>query len=72
MTLYEYMQRQKITQNEMADIVGVSQATISRWLASELYPDWLNLVKIHEATSGLVTANDFFDDFVESWESENE
>ena len=72
MTLYEFMKKQSITQHQMAEMVDVSQATISRWLSQDLYPDWYNLVKIHEATTGLVTADDFYEQFVESeWETGN-
>jgi len=65
MTLYEYMKKQRITQVEMAELCDVSQPTLSRWLNQETYPDWYNLVKINEATTGLVTANDFYEQFVE-------
>jgi transcriptional regulator with XRE-family HTH domain len=58
------MKKQRITQVEMAEMLDVSQATVSRWLSQEVYPDWYNLVKIHESTTGLVTADDFYEQFV--------
>lgn len=60
MKLETYITRKGLTQAEFAELADVSQPTISRLLNGVgPRPSWKTLAKIHEATNGAVSANDF-------------
>jgi len=61
MKLETWLARQGITQAELAKLSNVSQPTISRLLNGETpLPSWTTITRLHQATGGAVTANDFF------------
>ncbi len=59
MTLSEYLLRPGVTAAHLARQVGVSQSTIGRWADGSMDPSLGGLKRLHEATGGLVTPNDF-------------
>ena len=63
MKLKDWMARQGITQNQFAEISGISQSTISRLTAEPpaRNPSRKIVHAIAVATDGHVTANDLFD-----------
>lgn len=62
MKLNVYLQNNKLTQSEFAKIANIKQPMISRYLTGIETPNIVTLQKIHAATSGQVTAEDFFTD----------
>lgn len=46
------------TQQEFADLVGVTQATVCRWENGETLISPLNAIKIESATGGKITKSD--------------
>jgi len=59
MTLTEYMARLDLTQVEMARRLGVSLSGLGKWIRGERIPRPRSMVRIREATGGLVAPEDF-------------
>lgn len=68
MTLDEYLKTQdpKVSHADFAGRIGVTQATISRYVNGERFPSPEHIRKIQEATADRVTANDLLLGFEES------
>lgn len=60
MTLQEYLNKKKLTDAAFADLIGVSQPTVSRLRSKGQIPSREVMRSIFEKTGGAVTANDFF------------
>ncbi len=60
MRLSEYLHENGLTETGFAETLGVDQSTIHRLAKKEQIPGRELMVRIHEATKGQVTANDFF------------
>lgn len=60
MKLKDFLKEEKITQEQFAEVIGVSQATVSRWCEGLQIPTPKQMNKILLATKGKVTANDFY------------
>ena len=60
MKFSEYLQTKKITQEEVAKALGVSQATVSRWIQEDFIPSKEFMQKIIAYTNGEVQPNDFY------------
>lgn len=67
MTLREWMADQKLSQQKLAVMLGVTQPTIARWLNTVQAPDFCNIIKIRKLTGGVVTA----DSLVDQWEKDD-
>jgi len=65
MQLSTYIQKTNIRQAIIAEKVGVSPATVCRWLKLERFPNSYHMAKIAAVTGGKVTANDFMRQFDE-------
>lgn len=61
MQFSEYVNKQNITQEELADILDTTQASICRWLKGENIPRPEQMARITEWSGGEVTANDFYE-----------
>jgi transcriptional regulator with XRE-family HTH domain len=59
MKLADYIARKRMTQEAFADLVGVSQVSIARYIRGHRIPRPEVIQKIHRVTNGRVTANDF-------------
>jgi transcriptional regulator with XRE-family HTH domain len=59
MRLAEYLENSKISPAEFSRLIGVSQASVSRYAAGLRFPEPDILVRIKSATDGAVTADDF-------------
>lgn len=59
MRLKEYRQRAGLSQSELADMLGTTQATVQRWETSRHIPRQREMQRIAEKTAGAVTPNDF-------------
>lgn len=60
MKLATYMADNGITARQMADLIGrVSESGVRKWMYDERVPRPEILARIHAATGGAVTANDF-------------
>jgi transcriptional regulator with XRE-family HTH domain len=55
-TLSQYIAKSKVkrTQEEWADIFGISRSYLSEILSGAVTPGWKTIAKIHEATGGKV------------------
>lgn len=60
MQLNEWIEKEKKTQQEVADALGCGQADISRYCSGEAIPRPDRMQKITEYTGGEVTPNDFY------------
>lgn len=60
MTLQEYLAEARIDRHQFADRISVSAETVRRYLNGDRIPDKKIMGRIALATSGKVTANDFF------------
>ena len=58
MFLRDYLAARGLTQQEFADSVGVSRATVSYWSRGLKQPRPLHAAKIRAATHGEVTSED--------------
>jgi transcriptional regulator with XRE-family HTH domain len=47
----QFLERQKLTQEEFADQIGVSQGVVSHWLSGKKRPSLDNLLSISAITS---------------------
>lgn len=48
--LREYMTERKLTQGELATLLGVSQPTVSDWISGKMKPSADRLIEISERT----------------------
>ena len=60
MKLSEYIRTNFQNQEAFAFLIGVSQATVSRYLSDEFIPSKKTMEKIKEVTNGEVQPNDFY------------
>lgn len=60
MTLTEWRKAKNLTMTGAADVLGISQSSISRAEAGKQWPDKETLELIFQRTGGAVTPNDFF------------
>lgn len=58
MSLTEFLAQKGLTHAEFAAMVGVSQATVTRWTHGQRFPGRKEIERIQKATRGAVTAND--------------
>lgn len=61
MKLRAWIDHQGMSQAEAAGLLGVSEATMSRWISGKDRPNWPNLAKITLVSKGLVSAADFME-----------
>lgn len=59
MTLSEWLKAKDVTTSAFAEQIGVKRQSVHRYLEGERLPRRDVLAKIHQATKGAVTANDF-------------
>ncbi len=59
MKLKEWLKKEKITSNEFAIKIGVTNISVCRWIRNKRYPNFMNLYAIQKMTNGEVTASDF-------------
>lgn len=59
MTLKEYLAHKEISEGTFAEMIGVKQATVNRYVNGARTPKQQFLRAIAKATGGKVTANDF-------------
>lgn len=59
MNLKDWRKQNGLSMERAAEILDLSQSTISRIEAGKQWPDKATVLKIVELTDGLVTANDF-------------
>lgn len=59
MTLDEYMIWKGLTDDKMAQIIGVSQVSVTRYRNGLRHPHWDIIERIWDATGGIVDANSF-------------
>lgn len=59
MTLSDFLLGKGYTQREFAQLVGISQPAIARYVAGRRMPLRKHLMRIREVTDGKVTADDF-------------
>ena len=60
MQLAKYLKTHQISRDDFARLIGVDRVTVWRWQNGKAFPI-RHLAKIHAATKGRVTANDFAD-----------
>lgn len=60
--LERYLTENRLSQDDFAARVGVSQVAVSRWIAGTRMPRRETLARIASLTNGQVTANDFLGD----------
>lgn len=61
MKLAEYLAANGLSQAEFAKIIEASQVAVSRYASGRRMPRPARLLRIKEATGGLVTGNDFLE-----------
>lgn len=59
MTLKEYLETTKTRQEDFAALIGVRQGTISRLANGGRWPSRETIVRVAEATNGLVSISDW-------------
>ena len=59
MTLSEYMQTKKMTDADIAPLVGKDQSVIGRYRRGDIKPDLYTVAKISEITKGKVRFQDW-------------
>ena len=60
MDIQTYMDKKKLGDGEMAELLSVNKTTVWRIRTGDTTPSPILLKKIFEVTGGKVTANDFF------------
>ena len=58
MKLKDYLRAKKLSQSQFAALIGVKDATVSRYLSGHRRPEWDVVDRIKAVTGGLVTADD--------------
>jgi transcriptional regulator with XRE-family HTH domain len=61
MKLSDYLEKERISQSEFAELIGSTPTTISRLAHGTQNPSWTTMLKITQATKGKVKPNDFFE-----------
>ncbi len=61
MKLAEFLELNHLTSADFARTIGVERQAVSRYVNGERFPTREIIIKIHEATGGTVSANDFVD-----------
>ena len=61
MTLHEFLIKEGFTQQQFAELIGVRQSSVSKWLQGDSRPSWSIIKKIKEVTDGKVTADSFLE-----------
>jgi transcriptional regulator with XRE-family HTH domain len=59
MHLADYMRANRLRDEDVAAMIGVSRGTISRIRRQKIRPGWDTIERIRAATAGAVTADDF-------------
>lgn len=59
MHLSDYMANNRLRDEQVAEAIGCSRATVSRIRRRKVRPDWATIEKIKNFSDGLVTADDF-------------
>jgi transcriptional regulator with XRE-family HTH domain len=62
MKLAEYLKDKGLTDQAFAGLIGRSRTSVSRLRRNETRPDWKTVERIHVASGGAVTPNDFLSD----------
>lgn len=62
MRLDDYLSAHKLTEQQFADLLGISQQAVHRYRRGKRIPDSKIMRRIVQATNGAVSANDFFDE----------
>lgn len=60
MKLAKYLSDNKLTETAFAEILGVSQVTINRYIRGDRFPVREIILKIEDATGGQVSAADWY------------
>ena len=60
MTLSEYLETNSLTLEAFGELIGRDKSTVSLLRRGKTKPDRETVDRIHRATDGQVTANDFF------------
>ena len=63
MKLQDFLNSQGLTRGEFADQVGTTAEAVRLWLTDQRMPKRKSMEKIVALTNGVVTANDFFDEY---------
>lgn len=66
MTLNEWMKKNKISDGEMAEILGLNRVSINRLRRGENPPSWPTMANLAEVTAGKVMPNDFLETYKET------
>ena len=59
MKLHDWLTETETSTTRLAELVGVSQSTVWRWVQGKMVPDMERMRLIAEATDGRVMPNDF-------------
>lgn len=59
MQLCEYMRKNSLSDGEVAERLGVSRPTVTRWRNGAMLPDWPMARRIQEWSGGNVSPNDW-------------
>ena len=59
MHLSTFMQSKNLTDDQVAEAIGVSRVTVSRIRRRKVRPDWPTIQRLRFFTKGDVTADDF-------------
>jgi len=59
MFIKDFLKLRKISNIQFAELLGVSEVSLARYISGERFPEKKNLRKIVEITDGLVSADDF-------------
>ncbi len=60
MKLSDYLQREKMTQAQFAELVGAHPITVNKWATGNAMPRRALVARITEVTNGEVTPADLF------------
>ena len=61
MTLLQFMAEQKLSDEQMADLVGVSASAVRKWKYGQRVPRRGAMARLIQATDGAVNPIDFLD-----------
>jgi transcriptional regulator with XRE-family HTH domain len=59
MKLHDWLTETETSTTRLAELVGVSQSTVWRWVQGKMVPDMERMRRVAEATDGRVMPNDF-------------
>jgi transcriptional regulator with XRE-family HTH domain len=59
MHLSSFMAERKLTDDQVAEAIGRTRATVSRIRRRKVRPDWDTIQALREFSDGLVSADDF-------------